>query len=295
MPLIWPLATPVFVVQDFCSWEWTHPHQALDLQAANGTTIVAIQDGRVSFVGDRNDQYGNTVEITHEQDNLLSKYSHMSSFLVTQDQEVRQGDPLGLSGHTGTGSGPHLHFALARLSDVSSYLWENGSSPGGFDPCLVMPNAGVSWDANARAGPDSTVTGNYTAGCPQCPQEVAPSGVTTGPFRSISKIEYSVTTSQSEAVSKDCPIAPYIGNPAGNQPGVNHIASVALANPTGAPMSRRFVVIFSPALGGATVPIQSPATVEAVQAALDAAIGAGNVVVTYAPTHGSRAVGLFDG
>ncbi len=304
MPLIWPLATPVLIVQDFCSWEWTHPHTALDLQAANGTTIIAIQDGTVSFVGDRGDGYGNTVEITHNQDNLLSKYSHMSSFLVSQDQVVTQGTPLGLSGHTGTGSGAHLHFALARLSDVSSYLWENGSSPGGFDPCSRMPNpaGGGFWDDNARAGPDSAVSGHSNAGCSQCPQ-VAPEDVTTGPFRSISSIAYSVTTSQSEAVSKDCIVAPEV-NSGYSKSGVNHIVSVELVNPTGAAMNRSFEFVVPPSLlpgvrgfqdlGGGTVSIQSPASLAEVQAAFDAVLGAGNVVVTHAIGHHVNR-GLLDG
>lgn len=314
MPLIWPLALPVLIIQDFCSNEFGHLHTALDLTAATsegasvdpgGMTIVAVQDGTVSFVGNRGDGYGNTVEMTHSTDNLISKYSHMrcGSFLVTQGQEgVMQGTPLGLVGGLdacrGTSYGNHLHFALARLSDVVSYLWENSSSPGGFDPCQVMPNPGGVWyDTNSRKGPNIDLSGISVAQCAQCPQVAPPEEVLliNATFKAVSKIEYSVTTSQQGDVSKDCIAAPQPQN----KPGVNHIVSISLENPTGVPMSRSVVITlplpeYVAAVAAATAPIQSPTTVQSLQDVLDAWLGMGTAIVTSPITGANALEDLFD-
>ncbi len=42
----------------------------------------------------------------------MSYYSHLSKILVTKNQEVKQGEVIGLVGMTGLATGYHLHFSM---------------------------------------------------------------------------------------------------------------------------------------------------------------------------------------
>jgi murein DD-endopeptidase MepM/ murein hydrolase activator NlpD len=75
---------------------------------------------------------GLTVEINHG-NGLLSYYGHMSNIYVANGQSVRRGQVIGLSGMTGTATGPHLHFGIYHLNGggpVDPYGW----SGSGADP-----------------------------------------------------------------------------------------------------------------------------------------------------------------
>jgi murein DD-endopeptidase MepM/ murein hydrolase activator NlpD len=84
---------------------------------------------------------GLTVEINHG-NGLLSYYGHMSSIYVANGQQVRRGQVIGLSGSTGTATGPHLHFGIYHLNGggpVDPFGW-SGSYP---DP--YPKDAGDLW------------------------------------------------------------------------------------------------------------------------------------------------------
>jgi murein DD-endopeptidase MepM/ murein hydrolase activator NlpD len=75
---------------------------------------------------------GLTVEINHG-NGLLSFYGHMSRIDVANGQRVRRGQVIGISGSTGTATGPHLHFGIYVLnhrspSAIDPYGW-SGSGP----------------------------------------------------------------------------------------------------------------------------------------------------------------------
>ena len=68
---------------------------------------------------------GLTVEISHG-NGLLTYYGHMSHIYVTNGQQVRRGQVIGLSGSTGTATGPHLHFGVYHINGggpVDPYGW----------------------------------------------------------------------------------------------------------------------------------------------------------------------------
>jgi murein DD-endopeptidase MepM/ murein hydrolase activator NlpD len=79
---------------------------------------------------------GLTVEIDHG-NGLLSFYGHMSRILVAKGQTVARGQVLGISGMTGTATGPHLHFGVYHTNGggpVDPYGWSgSGSDPYGAD------------------------------------------------------------------------------------------------------------------------------------------------------------------
>lgn len=91
-------------------------HAGLDFPAPRGTTVLSAGYGKVTFVGEKSG-YGNLVEITHFT-GLVTRYGHLSAFLVKQGQIVNTGTPIAKVGSTGRSTGPHLHFEV-RSKDVA--------------------------------------------------------------------------------------------------------------------------------------------------------------------------------
>ena len=104
--------------------EWLK--NAVDFLMSEGTEILAACDGEVLRVkqdsdlgGDTKDfdQYGNFIEIKHE-NGEVSIYEHLrkDGSLVKVGDTVKAGDLIGYSGNTGWmgGLGPHLHFDVHK-------------------------------------------------------------------------------------------------------------------------------------------------------------------------------------
>jgi murein DD-endopeptidase MepM/ murein hydrolase activator NlpD len=74
---------------------------------------------------------GQTIEINHG-NGLLTFYGHLSKIYVTKGQRVARGQVIGISGMTGTATGPHLHFGVYNIhrsqTPVDPYGW-SGSYP----------------------------------------------------------------------------------------------------------------------------------------------------------------------
>ena len=96
---------------------WGRQHKGLDVKVYIGDTIRAAFDGKVRVVRYEGRGYGKYVVIRHD-NGLETYYAHMSKQLVSEDQEVRAGDPIGLGGNTGRSTGSHLHFET-RLCGVA--------------------------------------------------------------------------------------------------------------------------------------------------------------------------------
>lgn len=115
---IFPLAIPSPITSLFGFR--THPitgdqrfHAGTDIGAAQGTPVLAVQDGTVvsaEYAGG----YGLMVVLDHkvEKSELQSRYAHMSEILVEPGKTVSKGDVIGLVGSTGNSTGPHLHFEM---------------------------------------------------------------------------------------------------------------------------------------------------------------------------------------
>jgi murein DD-endopeptidase MepM/ murein hydrolase activator NlpD len=85
-------------------------HQGLDFGVGDGTPVGAADGGRVVYAGNISG-YGNTVFIDHG-NGIITQYSHLQQFNVNVGDSVSQGQNIALSGHSGLGSGPHLHFGV---------------------------------------------------------------------------------------------------------------------------------------------------------------------------------------
>lgn len=84
-------------------------HRGVDLKANIGDTIYAAFNGKVRLTKFDRDGYGFYVVVRHD-NGMETVYGHLSKFLVKQNQYVRSGQPIALSGNTGRSTGPHLHF-----------------------------------------------------------------------------------------------------------------------------------------------------------------------------------------
>ncbi|MEB5827111.1 peptidoglycan DD-metalloendopeptidase family protein [Staphylococcus haemolyticus] len=74
-------------------------------------------------------------------------FGHLSKWLVKNGQRVKPGDPIGISGNTGSSSGPHLHFEMNKHGfgsmtghsiDPVKWLKSHNGSGG-------APKAGIKW------------------------------------------------------------------------------------------------------------------------------------------------------
>lgn len=89
-------------------------HYGTDIKVYVGDTIRAAFDGKVRVVKYEGRGYGKYVIIRHP-NGLETLYGHMSKHLVSENQTVKAGDPIGLGGNTGRSYGSHLHFETRFL------------------------------------------------------------------------------------------------------------------------------------------------------------------------------------
>jgi murein DD-endopeptidase MepM/ murein hydrolase activator NlpD len=90
-------------------------HPGTDFAAPDGTQIMALADGRVSFAGmDSGVQGRITIESTIDGQSVAVDYLHMwsSGILVQVGQWVAAGKQIGRVGSSGHSTGPHLHLEI---------------------------------------------------------------------------------------------------------------------------------------------------------------------------------------
>ncbi len=85
-------------------------HTGIDIAVAYGTPVQATADGIVLGSGWQ-PGYGWCVLLQHE-NGYNTLYAHLSALEVARGQVVRQGDVVGMSGSSGTSTGPHLHYEV---------------------------------------------------------------------------------------------------------------------------------------------------------------------------------------
>lgn len=130
-------------------------HPGYDYVAAHGTPVMAVADGAI--VNNGGEYCYKTyrfqkpqpcvawgyVGIDHD-NGYISQYGHLSQIFVSPGQKVKQGDVIGLSGHTAPEPihlGAHLHFEVLKVANgtmwfVDPYGWSGQT----IDP-LYCPNS----------------------------------------------------------------------------------------------------------------------------------------------------------
>ena len=90
-------------------------HLGLDIANETGTEIFAATSGVVSTTS-YNEVYGNHIKIV--KDDVITIYAHCSKILVKENQQIKEGDKIGLMGQTGVATGSHLHFEVRKNNMV---------------------------------------------------------------------------------------------------------------------------------------------------------------------------------
>lgn len=90
-----------------------HGHNGVDLASSYGSNILAAADGEViiSKNSGYNGGYGSYVVIKHA-NGTQTLYAHLSATKVSEGDNVKQGQVIGLMGQTGKATGVHLHFEI---------------------------------------------------------------------------------------------------------------------------------------------------------------------------------------
>ena len=105
-------------------------HTGIDLQGAMRTPITATAAGKVVSAG-WHASYGRFVEIDHGL-GIATRYAHLDQILVKDGQEVQLGTKIGLLGHSGRATGPHLHYEVVvngRPVNPINFLKANAHVP----------------------------------------------------------------------------------------------------------------------------------------------------------------------
>ena len=130
---IWPVAKNMIMAtfhDPEYPFRYIFEHPAVDIRAAQGSSVRAAASGYVAIAKDAGKGYS-YIMIVHG-DGLATVYGHVSRIFVAPDEYVVQGQAIALSGGTpgtnGAGrltTGPHLHFEV-RLNglpvDPQEYL-----------------------------------------------------------------------------------------------------------------------------------------------------------------------------
>lgn len=87
-------------------------HYGTDLAALSGDDILCFADGRVTEVGEDEDN-GRFIRVEHK-DGYATMYAHCGTVYVRQGQLVSAGEKLALVGTSGKVTGPHLHFEVTK-------------------------------------------------------------------------------------------------------------------------------------------------------------------------------------
>ncbi len=111
------MPTPSRVITSNFGSRWGRQHKGLDIKVYIGDSIRAAFSGKVRIVRYEGGGYGKYIVIRHN-NGLETIYGHLSAQLVSENQEVRAGEVIGLGGNTGRSTGSHLHFET-RLCGVA--------------------------------------------------------------------------------------------------------------------------------------------------------------------------------
>jgi len=122
LPNFWPVANGMGrVTMEFgpnihpITGQW-YLHKGIDIAGPPGLPILASANGKVVEMG-YDPGYGFYVFLRHKY-GFRTRYSHLQSILVTEGQDLVQGERIGTLGNTGTSTGPHLDFIVMLGTDV---------------------------------------------------------------------------------------------------------------------------------------------------------------------------------
>ena len=117
-------------------------HEALDVAAARGAPVVAVDDGTIAKLF-KSVPGGLTVYLFDRDRRFAYYYAHLDAYApdLHETQVVKRGDVIGYVGTTGNAApdSPHLHFAIFKLEPTPR--WWRGTA---LNPhALLRPSDGA--------------------------------------------------------------------------------------------------------------------------------------------------------
>ena len=102
-------------------------HKGIDFACPEGTPVKAMIGGVIYITGwekdnDHSQGFGLRVwqKFTYDDKEMFCWYGHLSKIIITAGLDINAGDIVGLSGNTGSSTGPHLH-TQCREKDTSHF------------------------------------------------------------------------------------------------------------------------------------------------------------------------------
>ncbi len=130
--------TPNQIVDTFNQGRDGHPHEALDIPAARGTPVRAVDDGVIQkrFLSRAG---GNTIYQFSPGEKLCYYYAHLDHYAegLAEGMPVKRGQVIGYVGSTGDASpdAPHLHIAVFVLGPEKH--WWHGTAINPYSALLA--------------------------------------------------------------------------------------------------------------------------------------------------------------
>lgn len=129
-------------------------HNGIDFRARRGCPIYASHDGKVTFSG-TDGGGGVAVYLLNEQEHYQTVYYHLLETKVSNGEQVKAGQIVGLADNTGQyTTGDHLHFGMKFLDENNfNTLNRDNGYKGAVDPsqyfCMAYDGTPIGqkdWD-----------------------------------------------------------------------------------------------------------------------------------------------------
>ena len=108
---VWPLEGKVISI--FGMRRSSTLNKGIDIQAPQGTDVLAAKSGQVSFIHEGLPGFGKTIILEHG-DGFATVYAYVGQILVHQGERVTQRQVIARVGATGRTQVPALHFEVRR-------------------------------------------------------------------------------------------------------------------------------------------------------------------------------------
>ncbi|PWM43019.1 MAG: hypothetical protein DBX47_07405 [Clostridiales bacterium] len=130
--LIWPVPGYSSISSGYGYREFDNAfHYGIDIPAAKGTPIVAVEKGTIIYAKWVTTGGGMKIVIDHGS-GLVTNYNHLSGFAVSSGQTVSKGQVIGYVGSTGFSTGNHLDFRIIHngsFYNPTDYINPSNSKP----------------------------------------------------------------------------------------------------------------------------------------------------------------------
>ncbi|MBL7071326.1 MAG: LysM peptidoglycan-binding domain-containing M23 family metallopeptidase [Candidatus Omnitrophica bacterium] len=107
----WPVSGKV--ISHFGGKKGTVTNKGIDIEARQGSKVVAADSGIISFVDEGMKGLGKTIIIDHE-NGFSTVYAHNSEILVRAGQRIDRNQQIAKVGKTGRALKPYLHFQIRK-------------------------------------------------------------------------------------------------------------------------------------------------------------------------------------